>query len=1528
MKKLLLTTVLAVATIAAMANPIDRTAAMQKAKSFMQGINPQAQLQTPATPRKAMGNQVQKPYYIFNAENNKGFVIVSGDDRSEEILGYADHGSIDVDNMPEMLKEMLDGFAEELQELDEKGLTMPAATASRAPRKAMSTGRLPIAPLTTSKWGQGSPWNNLLPNHNKINTEKPPQGCGICCLSQMVYFWKYFPVKKKIPAYSQNTDYYEGTLPELPIREFDFDLLQDDFTYSSYTSAQAEEVATLTLYILQAMRARFNFEHATSSSSSNVTTVFPKYFDYTMATRIARSDMSAYEFENFIYNDIRQGLPVILTGSNPEWGHTFIVDGYGYDGFFHINWGWAGQADGYFLLSPLNSNNYPTNRGFSNAMSGVFGFRPNSTYDRNPGYDPNAYEPYKSVDDFTVRLRTLTFFNGTLNADSTDKLLTTSYSVNKGSDGKYSFSKLQIRTYLENWTDLLNSDYNRHFDTEFAIFDKDYNYVGNFGSQDVVITNTDHTVAYYDLKGIDLPDGEYYFVHRSKAADSSDGIFHISEENGSYDYAHVKATIANNKMTVSLEKAIEFESVELFGQCADGWRTGIRFHVKNNSFNKVKRIYNLYRNVIRDKDDDVLQDNKGMFIPARSTGYLDMDFYTGSEDGKLILYNRDLGKTDYTYNYTVNTNTVSPSNILSLDWHIDNTSGSYLYGNELSGYIEVHNNSNAEYADILTVMSQTGVVAHNGSVKYGSNIYPVRIPAGGSVKLDIAELKYADEYDQYGNGLTYGNTIRPYVCYTRNGSQYGIGNKKFTITRGLMWWDKNGKLHAEAFPTRTYTVNSEAVAVSFVGWSTKVTVNPNSNPNCIYYFADQASANKMSTTNGKNIVINGEAANDITFNDNRGAFVPISFTAKKKVSYTRQFATGFEGDENGRAWSTICLPFTVEKITNAAQNVDIDFFRYKGDQGKNFWLRKYYGEEFHTLYFDYPDAIEANVPYLISMPGEAYKEFGDVWCLTGKDIVFSAENTEVLKGLGIEDSDNFNFMSSTTASRYNYRNSLFGMAERGNYFSYLNGTVENYNGFDKPFRAYVTGEVVPTTDYEKQVNVVQRFPMDLYNAREIVNHRFPAIRFNYDGLTYEVPAWDEVVESEAAHTRLQSLHAIKDGETNVPSMAVTNRAWSVDSSEPVFESFDGGTATITIANTSKSVSTLTYGEACDLLNIAIASADRNVKVFDFYASSATELSVPAQFNVTEGVNAGHTFTVSEIGAATYCNNPALKAVNIPAGVTAIKDAAFNGCPMLNKVAFESEVPPVLEGDPFAGVNKSMCAVYVPAKTVKAYRESNPIWNEFIFATLVSATKKFESFCSDVPFTTRQFNGTGWSEPGVVWMYWIDKARNNNPTSLTLSPARDRETSTIPAGFGLVMMTTSTGGSGYIFMPPVGASEKANLIADNNMLKGVTELTQMGPIVEANKDYYNYYVLDHPSYPNQFVKVTDLQLSGGRAYLEMPKSLGNSAKVITLEDDVTDGILLVNGDERNAGNIYDIQGRKVENVSKGIYIVNGKKVVVK
>lgn len=245
--------------------------------------------------------------------------------------------------------------------------------------------------------------------------------------------------------------------------------------------------------------------------------------------------------------------------------------------------------------------------------------------------------------------------------------------------------------------------------------------------------------------------------------------------------------------------------------------------------------------------------------------------------------------------------------------------------------------------------------------------------------------------------------------------------------------------------------------------------------------------------------------------------------------------------------------------------------------------------------------------------------------------------------------------------------------------------------------------------------------------------------------------------------------------------------------------------------------------------------------------------------------------ISEIPSNLFQNCSTLTSVTIPKCITSIKASAFNGCTALNKIVFESEVPPIVEGDPFVGVNKNMCAIYVPAKTVKAYRESNELWNEFIFAVPVSATKKFVSFCSDVPFTTRQFNGTRWVAQSLIWMYWVDKRKNNDPTDIVLTPTRDYETKIIPAGFGLVMKTTSTGGSGYIFMPPVGTPEKTDLISDNNMLKGVLTDTYIEDLI-ANDSDNNYYIVVGENDHSHTKKVTSGLVKAGEAYLIVPKNL--------------------------------------------------------
>ena len=62
-------------------------------------------------------NEENTPYYVFNASDDKGFVIISGDDRAKKILGYSDKGNFDFANMPPQLSALLEQYEESLKNL-------------------------------------------------------------------------------------------------------------------------------------------------------------------------------------------------------------------------------------------------------------------------------------------------------------------------------------------------------------------------------------------------------------------------------------------------------------------------------------------------------------------------------------------------------------------------------------------------------------------------------------------------------------------------------------------------------------------------------------------------------------------------------------------------------------------------------------------------------------------------------------------------------------------------------------------------------------------------------------------------------------------------------------------------------------------------------------------------------------------------------------------------------------------------------------------------------------------------------------------------------------------------------------------------------------------------------------------------------------------------------------------------------------------------------------------------------------------
>ena len=104
-KRLITILTMLLTAVVVSANPISKTQARQKAEAFLreQGdtrlLTPVADGKSMSRQRRAAANE-SAAYYVFNKGTNEGFVIVSGDDCTETVLGYSDTGDFDYDNLP------------------------------------------------------------------------------------------------------------------------------------------------------------------------------------------------------------------------------------------------------------------------------------------------------------------------------------------------------------------------------------------------------------------------------------------------------------------------------------------------------------------------------------------------------------------------------------------------------------------------------------------------------------------------------------------------------------------------------------------------------------------------------------------------------------------------------------------------------------------------------------------------------------------------------------------------------------------------------------------------------------------------------------------------------------------------------------------------------------------------------------------------------------------------------------------------------------------------------------------------------------------------------------------------------------------------------------------------------------------------------------------------------------------------------------------------------------------------------------
>ena len=198
-------------------------------------------------------------------------------------------------------------------------------------------------------------------------------------------------------------------------------------------------------------------------------------------------------------------------------------------------------------------------------------------------------------------------------------------------------------------------------------------------------------------------------------------------------------------------------------------------------------------------------------------------------------------------------------------------------------------------------------------------------------------------------------------------------------------------------------------------------------------------------------------------------------------------------------------------------------------------------------------------------------------------------------------------------------------------------------------------------------------------------------------------------------------------------------------------------------------------------------------------------------------------------------------------------------------------------------------------------------------TQITLSDEYSTFCS-----TKALDFTG--VEGL--RAYIASAYDTERGVLTLTRVYN-----VKARTGLILRGTK--GETYEIPEGTGATTVAN------MLVGVVVDTELNP---TDGRFTNFILAKDDIEGIGFYKVAHTStLKAGKAYLQLPTDdLGSEVKGFRMmfDEDMSDGVEIVQIQNSNikiqneAGAVYDLQGRRVAKPTKGIYIVNGKKTVVK
>ena len=395
------------------ADSVNKNLAKQIAKSKLVQLSKDSQFSI-KTPLKSKRNSRNiQLFYVINL-SPQGYIIVSGDTDLPPVIAYSfTNNYFDKNDKSNILEQLLtvdielrlkniskipENLIDERNKLwEEYSNKNYQQSLNKSFQQWPPEGTTATGGWLEENWTQNAPYNNFCPIDN-VTGNRSLAGCPAVAMAQILNYLK----ATQNTTFDDTDDYYHNyagrqywidddchtyDFPSFP--EMNAYLETLEYHFQNQIPLTDDDKAVINFACGVAMHQVYT---SSISGTFGVNQAFMGYEKFNFS-EIELLDANSPELYEILSQNMMDAFPAHLAVVDPDMtmGHNVVVDGYNTDDYYHINFGWGGTYNGWYLIPDeipygltviegLIVNIFPENQQSSQTISLETGFQFSSSH--------------------------------------------------------------------------------------------------------------------------------------------------------------------------------------------------------------------------------------------------------------------------------------------------------------------------------------------------------------------------------------------------------------------------------------------------------------------------------------------------------------------------------------------------------------------------------------------------------------------------------------------------------------------------------------------------------------------------------------------------------------------------------------------------------------------------------------------------------------------------------------------------------------------------------------------------------------------------------------------------------------------------------------------------------------------------------------------------------------------------------------------------------------------------------------------